>query len=246
MGFPCVSFSNLGKRQGFADKRAQTVFHVLKLVDHHRPAAVVVENVRALLTHDNGKSFLRLRQEFEKIGYSLKHCLLDTAKVSGIPHHRERVFVVAMRDTEHHKQLDLIFNEAAEANDFREYLEPDPPDKVFYDDRFKCYPLLQRKVLRNDRIYQLRYFEGGYVRELEHCPCLTGSCGTGGHIVPLVLDGGRIRKLTTREVFNFQGFPPTYDISNVSDSALYKLAGNCITVRVGAMVLERVIEALKT
>ena len=56
---------------------------------------------------------------------------------------------------------------------------------------------------------------------------------------------GRIRKLTTREVFNFQGFPPTYDISNVSDSALYKLAGNCITVRVGAMVLERVVAALR-
>jgi len=246
MGFPCVSFSNLGKRQGFDDARAQTVFHVLKLVEHHQPLAVVVENVKSLLSHDKGRSFTRLKDEFARIGYHVKHCVVDTAKITHIPHHRERVFLVALRKPEHFAKLDLTFEETDTA-DFRHYLEPHAPGKYFYDGRFKCWDLLQRTVLRNDRVYQLRYFEGGYVRELEQVPCLTGSCGTGGHMVPLIYDRDkRIRKLTPREVFNFQGFPESYSLCGPSDSRLYQLAGNSITVSVGTKVLDRVMKAIKT
>jgi DNA (cytosine-5)-methyltransferase 1 len=69
--------------------------------------------------------------------------------------------------------------------------------------------------------------------------------GTGGHNVPLVLDDNGIRKLTPRECFNFQGFPQSYKLPKMSDSNLYKLAGNAVSVPVVKLIAQRIIPLLK-
>ena len=68
--------------------------------------------------------------------------------------------------------------------------------------------------------------------------------GTGGHNVPLILDDKGIRKLTPRECFNFQGFPTTYKLPGLSDSSLYKLAGNAISVPVVKLLSDRLVSLL--
>jgi DNA (cytosine-5)-methyltransferase 1 len=70
--------------------------------------------------------------------------------------------------------------------------------------------------------------------------------GTGGHNVPLVLDDKGIRKLTPRECFNFQGFPQTYKLPKISDSQLYKLAGNAVSVPVVELIADRLINIIFT
>ena len=70
--------------------------------------------------------------------------------------------------------------------------------------------------------------------------------GTGGNNVPIILDDKGIRKLTPRECFNFQGFPPTYKLPNLSDASLYKLAGNAVSVPVVQLIANRVISLLST
>ena len=63
--------------------------------------------------------------------------------------------------------------------------------------------------------------------------------GSGGHNVPIILTDKGIRKLTPRECFNLQGFPREYELPNVADSALYKLAGNAISVPVVAEIIRK-------
>jgi DNA (cytosine-5)-methyltransferase 1 len=68
--------------------------------------------------------------------------------------------------------------------------------------------------------------------------------GTGGHNVPIILDDIGIRKLTPRECFNFQGFPSDYKLPNISDSKLYKLAGNAVSIPVIEIIIKKLLEIL--
>lgn len=77
-------------------------------------------------------------------------------------------------------------------------------------------------------------------------PTLTASMGTGGNNVPIILtDNGEIRKLTPREVFNGQGYPSSFKLpKDLSDSQLYKQAGNFVVVPVIHRIAENIIKAL--
>ena len=68
--------------------------------------------------------------------------------------------------------------------------------------------------------------------------------GMGGHNVPIIIDKKGIRKLTPRECFRLQGFPDSYELPNISDSALYKQAGNSVSVPVIARIAEQMMRVL--
>ena len=69
--------------------------------------------------------------------------------------------------------------------------------------------------------------------------------GTGGHNVPLIKQGNRIRKLTPRECFNFQGYPSTFELPKMANSHLYKQAGNSVVVPVINKIAENILNALE-
>ena len=76
------------------------------------------------------------------------------------------------------------------------------------------------------------------------CPTLTANMGTGGHNVPIIKDDKGIRKLTPRECFNLQGFPNDYKLPNLSDSALYKLAGNAVSYPIVSKIANTIVNIL--
>jgi DNA (cytosine-5)-methyltransferase 1 len=102
---------------------------------------------------------------------------------------------------------------------------------------------VKTNVVKKDTIYQYRRV---YVRENKsgECPTLTANMGTGGHNVPIIIDEKGIRKLTPRECFNFQGFPSSYKLPELSDSNLYKLAGNAVSVPVVCQIANRIVPLL--
>jgi len=124
-----------------------------------------------------------------------------------------------------------------------EFLENDIPEKYYYTDKSSTWNLVNANVTKHDTIYQYRRV---YVRENKssECPTLTANMGAGGHNVPLVRDSKGIRKLTPRECFNFQGFPSSYKLPQLSDSNLYKLAGNAVSVPVVQLIANRIIPLL--
>lgn len=243
-GFPCVSFSSLGNRQGFKDPRARTIDKVVEIAGHHLPAMIVIENVRNLLSHDNGAAYAHIRQQFEALGYTVKSVVLDTAKHSLLPHHRERLYITCLRSAEAAAMLDMEYPKIV-ARPFRDFLEPTVPEKYYYSDRYKCYPLLEKTIVREDRLYQMRHFKGGYVRELKILPTFTGGFGTGGHQVPLFLDKGRIRKFMPRELYSLQGFPTTHNIDGHSDTRLNVLIGNSVSIPIVRQVIQHGVLAMK-
>ena len=77
------------------------------------------------------------------------------------------------------------------------------------------------------------------------CPTMTANMGGGGHNVPLLKDTRGIRKLTPRECFNLQGFPADYKLpEKLSDSALYKLAGNAVSVPVVELIVKKIYKLI--
>lgn len=97
---------------------------------------------------------------------------------------------------------------------------------------------------QENSVYQIRRI---YVRENKSglCPTLTANMGMGGHNVPIIKDNFGIRKITPREAFKLQGFPPDFKFPPMlADSHLYKLAGNSVSVPVIYRIAKNIINVL--
>jgi len=108
-GFPCQPFSiagvskklSLGKKHGFEDKEQGNLFFKLaELIDHHRPDAFVLENVKHLQRHDQGRTFRIIWETLtDHLKYHVHHRVIDAQSV--VPQHRERIFLVGFRERRH-------------------------------------------------------------------------------------------------------------------------------------------------
>ncbi len=99
-GSPCQSFSLVGKQRGLADTRGTLFYEYARLVKEIRPKVFIYENVKALLSNDNGKTWETVSKVFTDLNYDWKFKVLN-AKDYGIPQNRERVFVVGFRKDLH-------------------------------------------------------------------------------------------------------------------------------------------------
>lgn len=97
-GFPCQSFSSVGKRAGFDDERGTVFFDVLHYISNAQPKVAVLENVKGLLTHDNGNTFRIILQHLSELGnYNIYHDVLSPHTHGNWPQYRQRVFIVCIR-----------------------------------------------------------------------------------------------------------------------------------------------------
>ena len=92
-GFPCQSFSIAGKRQGFEDTRGTQFFNIARIVKQKQPRLLVLENVKGLLSHDEGRTFLTILSTLDELGYNVEWQVLNS-KNHGVPQNRERVFII--------------------------------------------------------------------------------------------------------------------------------------------------------
>lgn len=95
-GSPCQSFSFVGKQRGLDDTRGTLFYEYARLIEEIKPKVFIYENVRAVTTHDNGKTWKKMQQVFSELGYNFSWSVLN-AKDYGIPQNRERLFVVGFR-----------------------------------------------------------------------------------------------------------------------------------------------------
>lgn len=95
-GSPCQSFSLVGKQRGLEDTRGTLFYEYARLIDEIKPKVFIYENVRAVISHDGGKTWEKMQEVFTELGYDFKWTVLN-AKDYGIPQNRERLFVVGIR-----------------------------------------------------------------------------------------------------------------------------------------------------
>jgi len=245
-GFPCQAFSIAGYRQGFDDEkgRGNLFFELERIFSSKKPQIIFLENVKNLVTHDKGNTFKTILGILKKEGYFVKHKVLNSSEYGNIPQNRERIYMVCFLDENIYNSFS--FPEPIPLkNAIYDCLEPEESinKKYFYTKKTPFFDLLLEEIKDAKTLYQWRR---QYVRSNKSnlCPTLTANMGTGGHNVPLLNVSGNnnsIRKLTPRECFNFQGFPKEFILPNISDTQLYKQAGNSVVVP----VIERIAVQIK-
>jgi DNA (cytosine-5)-methyltransferase 1 len=240
-GFPCQAFSIAGYRKGFKDEkgRGNLFFRVAEIIEERKPKAFLLENVKNLKGHDEGKTFKVIIKTLLELGYHLKYEILNAMTHGNIPQNRERIFIVGFLDK---KNLDKFSfpNSIDLKKSFKDLLQENVDEKYYYNGK-PLYDKLKDDVNSRNSVYQWRR---KYVRENKKgvVPTLTANMGRGGHNVPIIIDNKGIRKLTPRECFLIQGFPKNFKLpKNISDSELFHQAGNSVTVP----VVERVAKEIK-
>jgi len=243
-GFPCQAFSIAGYRQGFKDEkgRGNLFFEIARIIENRRPDGFLLENVKNLKGHDEGKTFKVIIKTLEDLGYKIKHQVLNSMEYGNIPQNRERIYIVGFKNEEYAERFQFPEKKKLTLS-VLDLLEKTPPEKYYYNGK-PLYQKIKNDIKKEGAVYQWRR---RYVRENKKgvCPTLTANMGTGGHNVPIIKDKKGIRKLTPLECFRIQGFPKSFSLpKTLPDSALYKQAGNSVSVTVVEAIAKKIREAV--
>ena len=147
-GFPCQAFSVAGYRKGFRDPRGNLFFEIARLIEELEtpPKAIMLENVKGLSSHDNGKTAEVIKDTLRVLGYSVFWNILNTSQLTNVPQNRERTIIVGFRDEAGwNERKDIEFPLASTNFDsvyppknrkrnrsIRDLLETDVDDKYYY------------------------------------------------------------------------------------------------------------------
>ncbi len=135
-GFPCQAFSKAGKQLGFADETKGTLFFdIERILKFHKTKYIILENVRNLVSHDNGNTWRTIHSHLVALGYRLTpEPIIVSPHYFGIPQLRERVIVLGVYDPENaDKPLEVTLPTPIQKSklDLATILEPDNTDPSY-------------------------------------------------------------------------------------------------------------------
>lgn len=262
-GFPCQAFSYAGKQLGFEDIRGTLFFEMARAIKETQPKIFLAENVRALLTHEKGKTLNTIRGVIDELGYELIEPKVIKALFYKVPQKRERLILIGIRK-------DLIKR--------AKFIWPSPYKRIMtLSDAFNKGDLFNTDVPESDgQIYPKRKKEimdnipeGGYWRDLNielqkeymkgsfllgggktgmarrlsmREPSLTLTCSPAQKQTerchPL-----ETRPLQIREYARIQTFPDNWQFKGPLTAA-YKQIGNAVPVNVAAALGRSLVRLL--
>lgn len=244
-GFPCQAFSISGKQRGFNDTRGTLFFDIARIVEHHKPKVVFLENVKNLTKHYHGNTLKIILRTLEDLGYNVFYQVL-VASHYGVPQQRERIYIIGFR-----KDLGIInfqFPKPTYKKIFvKDILEDEEKAKdcivnrtdlkFWKRDETPSLKLIQIGQINNggqgERIYSIN---GHAVTLSAYGGGVAGK--TGAYLV-----NGKIRRLTPRECARVQGFPEWFKIP-INKYQAYKQFGNSISIPVVESIFENINESL--
>ena len=248
-GFPCQTFSVMGRKAGFDDSRGQIIFHLARILKDSQPKCFILENVRGLVTHDKGETLKIILNELENSGFDVIYKVL-TSLDYGVPQMRQRVYFIGINKILN-KNIDffkwpipiekpslkkyLIDNNKADTQRLAilQYYLNNPTNNGKYT--IEDLKQMEGKIL-DTRMSDLRIYE-------ERCPTLRSQRDG-----VLYVRDGEIYQLTGYEALLLQGFPKEYADKvkgTVSDRHLLMQAGNAMTVNVINALGNSLIEFFK-
>lgn len=269
-GFPCQTFSMMGAMAGFQEDRGQMFFRIMDIVKVKHPMYILLENVKNLMTHDRGKTIRRILQELSAEGYIVHHDIFNTANY-GLPQVRNRTIIFARRSElgEFDFTTDLVslhFNALERDNctlsfynNTIDVLAKKVADKYYLSQRikptilsdgsgkFKSNSEIDKLVARTltasmhkmHRACQDNYYSDMFINSKGEIRPSTWMSKEELAEIP-------IRRLTPQEAFMLQGFPSSFASdarkAGVADGALYKQAGNAVSVNTIYAVLSYLID----
>lgn len=119
-GFPCQAFSIAGKRKGFLDETRGTLFfEIARAAKEIQPPLLFLENVKGLLSHEQGRTFRTILSTLDELGYDAEWQVLNS-KDYGVPQNRERVYIVGHLRGERTRQVFPIRGESGTTNQVKQ------------------------------------------------------------------------------------------------------------------------------
>lgn len=271
-GFPCPSFSIAGKQEGFCDPRGKLFFEIARIAKEKQPKILFLENVKNLLSHDGGRTFATILCTLDECGYDVEWQCLNS-QCFGIPHHRERVFIIghlrggSTRQIFPIDQSERVHFKTTECSEIEGewFWGSDCASALTrnYSKGVHCggetYILTNHVVLPHEYIVTYvdsdtgELYEGEMRNEYDdemvmcpHCGVDFGECDCLG--ISSVFEPGEtehvyLRRLTPIECERLQGFPDNWT-EGISDNNRYKCLGNAVTVNVIEAIAERFLKEL--
>lgn len=235
-GFPCQAFSIIGKMKGFADTRGTMFFEVARILQHHQPKAILLENVKQLVSHDGGKTFKVILDTLAELGYSVKWKILNALDF-GLPQKRERVIIVGFKSAAACEQFNFDFEPIA--YNLASVLED---DKNVDSSLFASDMILdkRRKRVEGKNVF---YPSVWHENKSGNISILPYACAlrTGASYNYLLING--YRRPSSRELLRFQGFPEKFKIE-VSHQEIRRQTGNSVAVPMIRAVAKIIIQLL--
>ena len=241
-GFPCQSFSISAQnppRLGYKDERGMLFFEMVKILKEHKPRLFIAENVKGLLSANNGKAFPMIINEFKEVGYHITYKLLNAWEY-GVPQKRERVLIIGFRDLDDYKVFSfpgvLPPKERKVLADV--IIESDNQNpSLFFSDKAVAGMMAVKDKMNKGRAMYLDQ------------PCNTISAHLAKVSInstdPVFMFNGHYRRFSTRETARIQSFPDSFKLDSVSASRQYKAIGNAVPPVMMWHVINSIVKMLK-
>lgn len=224
-GFPCQSFSISAQnppRLGYKDERGMLFFEMVKILKEKQPRFFIAENVKGIMSANEGKAFPMILNEFKEAGYYVVHKTLNAFDY-GVPQRRERVIILGFKNI----------------SDYKSFRYPSP---VKLDERKVLRDVIIQSDNENENLYFSEKAVAGMMAVREkmnkgRAMSLDAPCNTvSAHLAkvslnstdPVFMVGNRYRRFSTREAARIQSFPDSFKLDCVSQARQYKAIGNAV------------------
>lgn len=256
-GFPCQPFSNAGLKKGIEDTRGTLFYHIAEILRDHQPKAVLLENVRGIISNDKGKTIQTILRTITGMGYkcNVPQELIDNGPVSklkeecskmvlcakdyGVPQNRPRIYIVLWKNDINIKEF-LYPRPENIVTKVSSILENNVPDKFTISD--KLWSGHQRRKLEHEEKgngFGYCLFNG----DSEYTSTISRRYYKDGSEILIEQLGRNPRKLTPREAANLQGFPENFKLPD-SNVKAYQQFGNSVAVPVVEKVSEQIVKQI--
>lgn len=251
-GSPCQSFTLLGYQKGLEETRGTLFYDYARIIKEVEPKAFIYENVQGLIKHDQGKTWEVIKRVFESLGYDIHYKVLDSVNY-GIPQKRRRIFVVGIKNPKHCFEFP---NEIPLNFTMQDFLLENTPEGNFIDEDGEIHIThskgeVPQKYFLSEKILPGIMCEGtgGFSMKPEIDLKIARPLMSSMHKMHragednYVTTNGKIRRLAPRECLRLMGFTDDFKIV-VSDTQMYKQAGNSMVVDVMKALISSVFKSI--
>lgn len=227
-GFPCQPFSYAGKRKGFADTRGTLFFDICRILEAKQPSLLLLENVKGLISHEEGRTFGTIIRTLDELGYDCQWEVLNS-KDYGVPQSRKRIFIAGHLRGTPRPQIFPLRETDADATSREIISSP-------------CISV----AMRNQNRSKHQHKEGMKYGDVEKKYVLEENKEGISFVVKSVThefmlrNGEHLRYLTPVECERLQGFPDGWT-EGASDTQRYKMCGNAVTTNVVSAIAKEML-----
>ena len=258
-GFPCQPFSNAGLKKGIEDTRGTLFYHIAEILKVHKPNAVLLENVRGLVSNDKGKTLQTILQTITSIGYkcNIPQDLIEngpivklqkealkmvfSAKDFGVPQNRPRIYIVLWKDELH----------------IEKFVYPKPLNTethvgsiLIKDEKITESFTISDRLWKGHQARKIRNIQKGngfgyrsFNEKSPYTSTLSRRYYKDGSEILIEQADKNPRKLTPREAARLQGYPDSFH-THPSNTEAYKQFGNSVAVPVVTAVSKNIINQI--